>query len=186
MKYKERVKNFGKVGTNLDIAARIARLLLIIFVSTFLLTRIVVFMIAEQYIPNLFLFVKGTHVHHLNYGISTLSLIGLLLLLFRPKGTGLYLCTLAYGVGLALTFDEFGMWLTLGGSYNSRLTFDAILVIASLLGTIALITTVEERHPRNLIVAAVVLFLVLSLAYLAIMASRHPDVMERVFSIRGL
>ena len=107
------------------------------------MARIVAFLIAEQHIPNLFLFVNGTHVHHLNYGINLLSLVGLLLRLFRPKGTGLYLSTIAYGVGLALTFDEFGIWLTLGGNSNSRLTFDAILIIASLLTLIAMLTTVE-------------------------------------------
>jgi uncharacterized membrane protein (UPF0182 family) len=106
--------------------------------------------------------------------------------MFRPKGAGLYLSTIAYDVGLALTFDEFGMWLTFGGSYNNRLTFDAILIIASLLTSIALITTVEERRPRHRVVAAMVLMLVLSLVYLAVMAHRHPGVMERMLSIRGL
>ena len=186
MKLIAHIRNFGKVGTNLDITARIARLLLLAFVVTFVMARIVVFLIAEQYISNLFLFVKGTHVHHLNYGICLLSLVGLLLLLLRPKASGLYFSTLAYGVGLALTFDEFGMWLTLGGSYNNRLTFDAILIIASLLASIALILTVEHWHPRHWVMAGVVFLLIASLAYLAVMAHRHLGVMDRMFSIEGL
>ena len=131
MKWKHHVENFGQAGPDGAITARVARLLLVTFVMTFLAARIVVFLIAEQYIPNLFLFVRGVHVHHLNYGIYLLSLVGLLLLLFRPKGRGLYLATIGYGVGLALTFDEFGMWLFLGGSYNNHLTFDAIVIVGS-------------------------------------------------------
>lgn len=185
MKWKDQVRNFGHVGSDLVIAARIARLLLLAFVTTFLLARIVVFLIVEQRLPNLFLFVKGTHVHHLNYGICLLSLVGLLLLLVRPRGKGLYLATIAYGVGLALTFDEFGMWLYLGGSYNNHLTFDAIVIIASLLALIALAITVEEFHPRHGIIVAVVLILVGTLVALAVMA-HGQGLMEKVFTVEGL
>ena len=148
MKLVAHIRNFGKVGTNLDITARIARLLLLAFVVTFVMARIVVFLIAEQYISNLFLFVKGTHVHHLNYGICLLSLVGLLLLLLRPKASGLYFSTLAYGVGLALTFDEFGMWLHLGGSYWQRASVDAVIVVTGVIGLIAYAPTLKnfERH----------------------------------------
>jgi len=52
-------------------------------------------------------------------------------------------------VALALTFDEFGMWLSLGGTYNNHLTFDAIVIIAALLTLVALATTVEKRHPAT-------------------------------------
>ena len=185
MKWTHHVQKFGQAGTDLDITARVARLLLLAFVTTFLTARIVVHLIAEQYIPNLFLFVKGTHVHHLNYGILLLSWVGLILLLLRPKGVGLYLATMVYGIGLALTFDEFGMWLSLGGSYNNHLTFDAIVIIASLLLLIVLALMVEERHPRHWVIVAVVAALVLTLAGLVVLAFRH-ELMARVFSIRGL
>ena len=35
--------------------------------------------------------------------------------------------------GLALTFDEFGLWVHLGGSYWQRASFDAVVVIGPLL-----------------------------------------------------
>jgi hypothetical protein len=185
MKWKDHVQNFGHVGTHLEITARVARLLLVAFVMTFLCARIVVFMIAAGDVPNLFLFVQGTHVHHLNYGISLLSATGLLLLLLRPRRTGLYVATIVYGIGLALTFDEFGMWLSLGGSYNNHLTFDAITIIASLLALIVLATTVEKYHPRHLVIAGVVVLLVLLLIALAIMAHKHGT-LARVFTVQGL
>ena len=40
-----------------------------------------------------------------------------------------------YGVGLALTFDEFGLWFHLGGSYWQRASFDAVVVIGGPAGT---------------------------------------------------
>ena len=185
MKWKDHVQNFGHVGTHLAITARVARLLLLAFVLTFLTARIIVFMIAEGLVPNMFLLVGNTHVHHLNYGIYLLSMVGLFLLLIRPRRTGLYVATIIYGIGLALTFDEFGMWLFLGGSYNNHLTFDAVVIIASLLTLIVLATTVKEYHPRHWIVAAVVVILVMLLAELVIMAHWH-GLMARVFTIQGL
>lgn len=40
-------------------------------------------------------------------------------------------------IGLALTFDEFGMWIHLGGSYWQRASFDAVAVLIGILGFIA-------------------------------------------------
>lgn len=37
---------------------------------------------------------------------------------------------------MALTFDEFGMWLHLGGSYWQRASFDAVIVLLSIFGLI--------------------------------------------------
>jgi len=185
MNWREHIYHFGHVGSPLVITARVARLLLLAFVVTFLTARIIVFLIAEQYLPNLFLFVGETHVHHLNYGIYLLSFVGLLLLLLRPKGWGLYLATIGYGIGLALTFDEFGMWLFLGGSYNNHLSFDAIVIAASLLTLLVLATTVEEFHPRHWVLAATIAVLVLVLSALAFLA-HSQGIMAKVFSIRGL
>jgi hypothetical protein len=185
MKWKDHVQNFGFVGSHLAITARVARLMLLSFVVTFLTARIVVFLIAEQYVPNLFLFVKGTHVHHLNYGICLMSTVCMLLLLCRPRHAGLYLGTIGYGVALALTFDEFGMWLSLGGTYNNHLTFDAIVIIASLLTLISLAAVVEERQPRHWVLASVVVVLVVALAGLAFLAQSH-GLMAKAFTIEGL
>jgi len=43
-----------------------------------------------------------------------------------------------YGIGLGLTFDEFGMWLHLNGDYWQRASFDAVIVLAAALGSRAL------------------------------------------------
>ena len=80
---------------------------------------------------------------------------------------------------------KIGMWLFLGGSYNNHLTFDAIVIVASLLALIVLATSVEEFHPRHWILVSVVALLLVLLAALALVAYRR-DLMEKAFSIQGL
>jgi hypothetical protein len=113
---------------------QLARLVLFTFVVTFILARLVVLLIMTRHIPSLYLHGGHTHIHHLNYGIFMLTLVGAFLLFRQPKGRALRLAALVYGVGLALTFDEFGMWLHLGGPYWQRASFDAVVVIVALLG----------------------------------------------------
>jgi hypothetical protein len=112
----------------------LALLVLLSFISTFVLARAVVLLIMTRRIPALYLHLGGAHIHHLNYGIFLLAMVGAYLLYRQPRGHALKLPALAYGVGLALTFDEFGMWVHLGGPYWQRASFDAVVVIAALLG----------------------------------------------------
>lgn len=109
------------------------RLVLTSFVVTFACARIIVLLIMTRDIPDLFLHIGGTHVHHLNYGIFLLSIVGAALLFTKPSKKWLSVIAVAYGVGLALTFDEFGMWLHLGGSYWQRASFDAITIVGGIL-----------------------------------------------------
>ena len=138
----------------------LARRALFAFILTFIASRIVVLLIMSRRIPNMYFFLRGTHVHHLNYGILLLAAVGAYLLLGRPAGRKLSGAALAYGIALALTFDEFGMWLHLGGSYWQRASVDAIVVIAALLGLIAFAADIrryESRHVRASIVMLIAL-----------------------------
>ena len=118
-------------------AVRLARVALSAFLFTFLAARIIVLLIMSRRIPDLYLHVGGTHVHHLNYGIFLLAAVGGYLLFAGPLGRPLRTAAFAYGVGLGLTFDEFGMWIHLGGSYWQRASYDAVVTVAGLLGLIA-------------------------------------------------
>jgi hypothetical protein len=126
-----------------------ARRILTAFLFTFLAARILVFLIMSRRVPDLYLHLGGTHVHHLNYGIFLLSGVGAYLLLLRPTGARLSAGAFAYGVGLALTFDEFGMWVHLGGGYWQRASFDAVTVIAALLALIASAPALNAMRPRH-------------------------------------
>ncbi len=66
-------------------------------------------------------------------------------------------CAFLYGLGMALTFDEFGMWLHLGGGYWQRASFDAVIVLLSLFGMIAFAPTLARMRPRHWTTAAIML-----------------------------
>jgi hypothetical protein len=53
----------------------LARLTLVAFLFTFTISRTLVILIMTRRMPDLFLHLGGTHVHHLNYGILLLSAV---------------------------------------------------------------------------------------------------------------
>jgi hypothetical protein len=144
----------------------LARLILLTFVLTFAVARLAVLLIMTHRIPDMFLYIGGTHVHHLNYGIFLLSLVGACLLFDRREGRGQEVYALMYGIGLALTFDEFGMWLHLGGPYSQRISFDAIAIIASILGLISVAPALKAFTLRHWIAACVVIVTIVPFMWL--------------------
>jgi hypothetical protein len=131
---------------------RLARLVLAAFIVTFAAARITVMSITNNKLPQqLYLHVNGTHVHHLNYGIFLLSAIGATLIFLRPTGRYLTLCSIVYGIGLGLTFDEFGMLLHLGGGYWQRASYDAVVIVGAVLALIAFGSHIRNLKPRHYI-----------------------------------
>jgi hypothetical protein len=135
----------------------LARRALFGFILTFIASRTVVFLIMAQRMPNLYFFLRGTHVHHLNYGIFLLAGAGAWLLFGMPVGRALRAAALVYGIAMALTFDEFGMWLHLGGSYWQRASVDAITVVAAVLALIAYARSIRSFESRHLIASLAIL-----------------------------
>ncbi len=145
----------------------LARRVFLAFLLTFIAARVLVILIMTRRIPDMFLHAHGAHVHHLNYGIFILSAVGAILVFVRrPSDKLRKLCALLYGFSMALTFDEFGMWFHLGGSYWQRGSFDAVVVLLSVFGWIAFMPKLERmrtHHWASIAVAAlaVVAFYVL-------------------------
>jgi hypothetical protein len=138
-------------------AHELARRALLAFILTFIASRTVVFLIMARRIPNMYFFLHDTHVHHLNYGIFLLAGVGAYLLFAAPQGVALRRAAFAYGIAMGLTFDEFGMWLHLGGSYWQRASIDATVVVAALLAFIAYASSIrvfEARHLRAFLALA--------------------------------
>ena len=157
----------------------LARRALLAFLLTFILARITVFMIMARSIPNLYLFLRDTHVHHLNYGIFLLAAVGAYTLMARPGPAAMRRAAFVYGIAMALTFDEFGMWLHLGGSYWQRASVDATIVVAGVLALIAYARSIEHleaRHKRAFFALGVAL---LAFAYVLYDAS------ERLSTVAG-
>ena len=111
--------------------------------------RMVVFMVMSRRIPDLFLHLGDTHIHHLNYGIFALAIVGGWLLFWCPGERGRKALAVLYGIGMALTFDEFGMWIHLGGSYWQRASWDAIIVVAATFFLIAFAPALRRFSSRH-------------------------------------
>jgi hypothetical protein len=129
---------------------KLARMSLFGFIVTFIAARVCVFLIMSHQMPNLYFFLEGTHVHHLNYGIFLLAAVGGYGVFRRPGGRKAELTALLYGIAMALTFDEFGLWLHLGGSYWQRASVDAVIIVAAMMGLCAYMRSIEhfESHHR--------------------------------------
>jgi len=143
-----------------------ARLVLATFIVTFAAARILVILImAGKLPPGLFFHVKGTHVHHLNYGIFLLSISGALLLFANPTGKRLSAVAIIYAVGLSLTFDEFGMWLHLGGPYWQRASYDAVVTVAAVLALISYASRIRHWRPAHFVTTVLLLIMLAVFGY---------------------
>ena len=91
--------------------------------------------------------VPGMHIHHYVYGIFILVVSGYLALIFRSEVATSWIAFL-YGLGVGLTFDEFGMWLNpsfRGGRWN---TSGITIVVVALL-MVGLFIPRLLRKPQN-------------------------------------
>lgn len=155
---------------------RLARIVFFVFLLTFIASRVLVILIMTRRMPDLFLHMGGTHVHHLNYGIFLLSAAGALLLFLPPEPGRQQWLAAAYAFGLALTFDEFGMWLHLGGSYWQRASYDAVIVVLTVLGLIAFAPRWQRLGQRHYVAGA---FGLAAIALFAWLSFRSLNYVER-------
>ena len=114
------------------------------FFLTFAGVRAVVYGVLHQIPPFHFIQMGGRHVHHLVFGIIILLLVGYGWLCEVGNGSDRSsifagrLMSILYGVGAALTLDEFALWLNLKDVYWSRegrSSIDAIVLFGALLAT---------------------------------------------------
>ena len=78
----------------------------------------------------------GLHIHHLVWGILLLLVVGYVWLIEVGTGSNWIasVSAILYGVGAALTLDEFALWLNLQDVYwtsTGRQSIDAVLIFAA-------------------------------------------------------
>ena len=114
------------------------------FFLTFAAVRGVVYGVEHHIPPFHFIQYRGTHIHHLVFGIIILLLVGygwLGEVGVGSSGSSIFvsrLMSILYGVGAALTLDEFALWLNLRDVYwarEGRASIDAIILFGALLAT---------------------------------------------------
>lgn len=112
------------------------------FFMTFAGVRGVVYAIVHQIPPFHFIQMGGRHIHHLVFGIIILLLVGYGWLCEIGNGSDdssiflSRLMSILYGVGAALTLDEFALWLNLRDVYwarEGRASIDAVILFGALL-----------------------------------------------------
>jgi hypothetical protein len=114
------------------------------FLITFVGVRLLVRLVIRNEGPFQWVVVRGLHIHHLVWGILILLLVGYGWLLDLGRSHSPLsiffsrLMSVSYGVGAALTLDEFALWLNLEPdiywSHEGRLSIDAVILFGSLLG----------------------------------------------------
>jgi hypothetical protein len=108
------------------------------FLITFASVRLITTMIRAGTGPFHNITAGTTHIHHLVWGIVVLLIVGYVWLFEVGVTSGWVasLTALAFGVGAALTLDEFALWLNLQDVYwenQGRVSIDAVLIFASML-----------------------------------------------------
>jgi hypothetical protein len=135
------------------------------FLLTFVGVRILVYRIVSHEGILQWVVVRGTHIHHLVWGILILLLVGYGWLAdVGRKHTPISiffgrLMAVSYGAGAALTLDEFALWLNLSPdaywTRQGRISIDAVILFGALLGVGAwgspFFTGLEKAARRGLL-----------------------------------
>jgi len=91
--------------------------------------------------------IPGLHIHHYVYGIFILTAAGYLALVFKSHRATLWIALL-YGLGVGLTFDEFGMWLNPPFQRGVRWSSNGLTIVIVALVMAALAPMIYGR-PRQ-------------------------------------
>ncbi|SEM13484.1 hypothetical protein [Streptacidiphilus jiangxiensis] len=124
--------------------------MLVAFVLTFAVTRLIVRMIRSGRGPFGNVAVGEVHVHHLVPGIFLLLISGVVEFLAVPNGLLRSCLAAAFGVGAALTLDEFALWLHLSDVYwaeEGRTSVDTVVGVAALGAIGLLVSNPFARQP---------------------------------------
>src|SRR5215813_14182987 len=91
--------------------------------------------------------VAGLHIHHYVYGIFILTAAGYLALIFKSPRATLWIA-LMYGLGVGLTFDEFGMWFNPPFVRGVRWNTNGVMIVALALAFLGLLPILGRQNSR--------------------------------------
>ncbi len=127
--YQRHIVDDGKQAQMLVLAS---------FLVTFTIVRLITHAIRAGKLRRVFRNVEtsgGLHLHHLVIGILLLIGTGYVSVGIHPTEYGGLLAVL-FGIGAALTLDEFALWLRLKDVYwarEGRASVDAVVIMASII-----------------------------------------------------
>lgn len=130
-------------------ARRITQFIILVsFLVTFLITRLTTHLQRAGILP---VQQHQPYVHHLVPGIFLLLISGYIGLSFWSNARLRKYMSVLFGIGAALTIDEFALWLYLRDVYwarQGRDSVDAVIIVATLL--LILFAISEFREQRSL------------------------------------
>jgi hypothetical protein len=128
------------------------------FLITFVGVRLLVVLVYFHVPPFAWVTMGGIHVHHLVWGILLLLVSGYAMV--AELGTGATpgslfisrLVSIGFGMGAALTLDEFAMWMNIRDStwtFTGRESVDAVVFFGALLGVGAWGAPLWTKRPQK-------------------------------------
>jgi hypothetical protein len=140
--------------------------------------------------------IGGVHIHHQVWGILLILGAAVLEFAYRPDTPWLEVLGAVFGIGAALTLDEFALWVHLDDVYWSqegRKSIDAVIVAACIGGALVIGTApfgVDDTVPQEGLVGLCITVLVtLALALVTVLKGKLAfgllGLFVPVFSIAG-
>jgi hypothetical protein len=113
--------------------------------GAFLLTVGIARLLSYLWPPLFHLRLSGIHIHHYVFGIFILTIAGYLALVFKgPRAT--FGIALLYGLGVGLTYDEFGFWISPPFVRGVRWNNDGLLIVGGVFLVASLLTAAVRRR----------------------------------------
>jgi hypothetical protein len=145
-------------------------------IVTFVVTRLITRLIRAGRGPFRDMSVGGVHLHHQVFGIFLLLGAGAVDIAYRPTGPWQEVVAVFFGVGAALTLDEFALWLRLDDVYwgpEGRRSVDAVLV-AVVIGVLLLMgfSPFEQDASDGQVIGGLLVAINMLLALVAILKGR--------------
>lgn len=121
-------------------------LVLLSFLITFAIVRAITHLQKLEFLPNQ----SGLlHIHHLVPGIFLLILSGYIGISFWATERIRHLMAVLFGIGAALTIDEFALWLYLKDVYWEKQGRDSIDAVIYLVIIFTIIFVISEIHDHQ-------------------------------------
>jgi hypothetical protein len=141
--------------------------------------------------------IGGVHIHHQVWGILLVLVTGLIEFAYRPSSPWLEIVAALFGIGAALTLDEFALWLYLQDVYwcdVGRKSVDAVvvagaLIAATLLGSNPFGVEQQYQGPGMMWIVPVLIVVNIALVVITLMKGKYLfaiiGTLVPVFSIIG-
>lgn len=143
----DRLSLLKRIHTKLEAKNKLSQFLVLVsFLTTFGIVRTITHLQRLGLIPNQS---GALHIHHLVPGIFLLLISGYIEISFWVNKRLRLIMAVFFGIGAALTIDEFALWLFLRDVYWSNQGRDSIDLVILTVTIFSLVFLFSEIHDHN-------------------------------------